>query len=50
MTDPVLIMGGGYDNTAEDAAMPDSTTLPTTTKGNRIYIINLRTGELLKSW
>jgi type IV pilus assembly protein PilY1 len=42
LTDPVLIMGGGYDNVAEDAATPGTTTI-----GRGVYIINMRTGARL---
>jgi type IV pilus assembly protein PilY1 len=41
-TDPVLIMGGGYDAAAEDASMPGTTTI-----GRGVYIINMRNGERL---
>ncbi len=41
-TDPVLIMGGGYDTNAEDV-----TPAGTTTIGRGVYIMNMRTGELL---
>jgi type IV pilus assembly protein PilY1 len=40
--DPVLIMGGGYDNWAED-----STPAGTTSIGRGVYLINLRTGARL---
>lgn len=40
--DPVLIMGGGYDNVAEDASPAGTTTL-----GRGVYIMNIRTGERL---
>jgi type IV pilus assembly protein PilY1 len=41
-TDPVLVMGGGYDNDAEDGSSPG-----TTTKGKGVYVINMRTGARL---
>jgi len=41
-TSPMIIMGGGYD-TCEDA----NTCSPTTTKGNKIYVLNADTGALL---
>ena len=41
-TDPVLIMGGGYDNAAEDMSPAG-----TTTRGRGVYIANMRTGERL---
>jgi type IV pilus assembly protein PilY1 len=41
-TDPVLIMGGGYDDVAEDAATPGTTTM-----GKGVYVINMRTGDRL---
>jgi type IV pilus assembly protein PilY1 len=40
--DPVLLMGGGYDNTAEDA-MPSGTT----TRGTGVYVMDMRTGTRL---
>lgn len=39
-TDPVLIMGGGYDANAED-----TTPTGTTTMGRGIYVVNIRTGD-----
>ena len=39
-TDPVLIMGGGYDNNAEDSAPAGTTTI-----GRGVYVINMRTGD-----
>ena len=41
-TDPVLIMGGGYDPSAEDASPAAATTL-----GRGVYVINMRTGARL---
>ncbi|MDQ3447319.1 MAG: PilC/PilY family type IV pilus protein [Pseudomonadota bacterium] len=41
-TDPVLIMGGGYDPASEDASPSAATTI-----GRGVYIINMRTGERL---
>ncbi|MBC8118776.1 MAG: hypothetical protein H7X75_04265 [Burkholderiaceae bacterium] len=41
-TDPVLIMGGGYDPASEDASPAAATTL-----GRGVYVINLRTGARL---
>jgi type IV pilus assembly protein PilY1 len=38
-SDPVLIMGGGYDNWAEDTAPGGATTM-----GRGVYVLNLRTG------
>jgi type IV pilus assembly protein PilY1 len=40
--EPVLIMGGGYDNVAEDASPAG-----TTTKGRGVYVMNMRTGARL---
>ncbi len=40
--DPIIIMGGGYDNTAEDVSPAGSTT-----KGRGVYVMNMRTGERL---
>jgi type IV pilus assembly protein PilY1 len=42
MSNPVLIMGGGYDAAAEDAATPGTTTV-----GKGVYIIDMLKGELL---
>lgn len=44
-TNPVLVFGGGYDATAEDAATPGSTTM-----GHRIFVLDAFTGELLKEF
>ena len=41
-TDPVLIMAGGYDPNAEDV-----TPAGTPTIGRGVYIMNIRTGEVL---
>ncbi|MBV7430252.1 MULTISPECIES: pilus assembly protein [unclassified Acidovorax] len=41
--DPVLVMGGGYDAAAEDAATPGSTTM-----GNAVYVLDAFTGSVLK--
>ncbi len=41
-TDPVLIMGGGYDPASEDASPAAATTL-----GRGVYVINMRTGARL---
>ena len=41
-TDPVLIMGGGYDAAAEDASPAGATTI-----GRGVYVINMRTGARL---
>jgi type IV pilus assembly protein PilY1 len=40
---PLLVMGGGYDATAEDATVPGTTTM-----GNAVFVLNAETGELLK--
>jgi type IV pilus assembly protein PilY1 len=42
LADPVLIMGGGYDNAAEDVAPAGATT-----RGQGVYVINMRTGARL---
>ncbi len=42
---PVLVMGGGYDPTAEDAATPGTTTM-----GNRVMVIDAITGDMLKQF
>jgi len=41
-TDPVLIMGGGYDAAAEDVSPAVASTL-----GRGVYVINMRTGARL---
>jgi type IV pilus assembly protein PilY1 len=41
-SEPLLIMGGGYDNAAEDASPAGTTTI-----GRGVYVINMRTGERL---
>jgi type IV pilus assembly protein PilY1 len=41
-TEPLIIMGGGYDDVAEDAS-PSGTT----TTGRGVYVMNMRTGERL---
>ncbi len=41
-TDPVLIMGGGYDPAAEDASPAGVSTV-----GRGVYVINMRTGARL---
>jgi type IV pilus assembly protein PilY1 len=43
-TTPVLIMGGGFDNVAEDPASPATTT----NIGKGVYIIDMTTGARLK--
>lgn len=42
-TNPVLIMGGGYDAAAEDASTPGTTTM-----GNAVYVLDAFTGAVLK--
>jgi type IV pilus assembly protein PilY1 len=42
---PVLIFGGGYDATAEDALVPGSTTM-----GNAVFVLDAFTGELIKEF
>jgi type IV pilus assembly protein PilY1 len=42
LTDPVLIMGGGYDEVAEDASPAGSTT-----RGRGVYVMDMRTGARL---
>lgn len=44
-TNPILVMGGGYDATAEDATPAGSTTM-----GNAIYVLDAFTGELIKQF
>jgi type IV pilus assembly protein PilY1 len=41
-SEPLLIMGGGFDNAAEDASPAGTTTI-----GRGVYVINMRTGERL---
>lgn len=40
---PVLIMGGGYDAAAEDAATPGTTSM-----GNAVYVLDAFTGSVIK--
>jgi type IV pilus assembly protein PilY1 len=42
LSEPVLIMGGGYDNIAEDASPAG-----TTTRGRGVYVIKMSSGERL---
>lgn len=42
-TDPVLVFGGGYDAAAEDGSA-------STTMGNAVYVLNARTGGLLRAF
>ena len=44
-SNPVVIMGAGYDNVAEDAATPGTTTM-----GNAILVLDALTGGLVKSF
>jgi len=45
-TRPLLLMGGGYD-TCEDA---DANTCTTTSKGNKVYLLDADTGALLNTF
>lgn len=45
-TAPILMLGGGYD-TCEDA---DPNTCTSSTKGNKIYVMDADTGELLRTF
>lgn len=42
---PVLIMGGGYDDKAEDTSPPGTTTM-----GNAVFVIDAFTGALVKKF
>lgn len=42
-TNPVLVMGGGYDAAAEDLATPGTTTM-----GNAVFVLDAFNGTLLK--
>ncbi len=42
-TDPVLIFGGGYDDSAEDVGS-------TTYMGNAVFVLNARTGALIRKF
>jgi type IV pilus assembly protein PilY1 len=42
---PVVVMGGGYDPTAEDATSPGTTTM-----GNAVYVLDAITGSLLHTF
>jgi type IV pilus assembly protein PilY1 len=44
-TNPVLVFGGGYDATAEDASTPGTTTM-----GNAIYVLDAISGNLLRTF
>lgn len=44
-TDPVIIVGGGYDDTAEDALVPGTTTM-----GNKVFVFDAFSGELLRQF
>ena len=44
-TNPVLVFGGGYDATAEDATTPGTTTM-----GNAIYVLDAVSGNLLRTF
>ena len=44
-TNPVLVFGGGYDATAEDATTPGTTTM-----GNAIYILDAYSGSTLRTF
>jgi type IV pilus assembly protein PilY1 len=44
-SNPVLVFGGGYDATAEDAITPGPTTM-----GNAIYVLDAISGNLLRSF
>src|SRR6516225_8819463 len=44
-SNPVLVFGGGYDATAEDA-----TTQGTTTMGNAIYVLDAYSGATLRTF
>jgi type IV pilus assembly protein PilY1 len=46
--DPVIIMGGGYDNCLEVDS--PTTTCTTSSKGNRVYVIKANDGTLIKSF
>ncbi len=50
-TNPVIIMGGGYDS-CEDTNDPSpvNTCTPASTKGNKVYVINARTGDLIRAF
>lgn len=42
---PVIIMGGGYDDAAEDSFTPGTTSM-----GDRIYVLNALTGAVIKEF
>ena len=44
---PVLIMGGGYDPCEDQDAVPN--TLCSSPKGNRVFVLNASTGEVLRT-
>ena len=46
--DNVLVFGGGYDNRLDDDALNGAA--PSAVKGNGVYIVNAKTGALIKSF
>jgi len=46
----VLVFGGGYDNRIDDEALANSGSPIPGVKGNGVYIVNAKTGALIKSF
>lgn len=51
-SNPVIIMGGGYDTCEDQDAAPNTECTATgyTRRGNRVYVINADTGALIRSF
>ena len=51
-SDPVVIVGGGYDTCEDQDAAPNTECSATgyTRRGNRVYVINADTGALIKAF
>jgi len=48
--DNVLVFGGGYDNRLDDEGLALSNNMPSNIKGNGVYIVNAKTGDLIWSY
>ncbi len=51
-TDPVIIVGGGYDTCEDQDAAPNTECTATgyTRRGNRVYVMSANTGALIRSF
>jgi type IV pilus assembly protein PilY1 len=47
-TNPVLVVGGGYDTCEDQDAVPN-TACTSSRKGNRVFVVDARTGAVLKT-